>query len=124
MRMQMAREFALSLPEVTEAPHFDKSSFRVGKKIFATVPQAGTHLHILIDAEQAQAMVAAYPEALEELWWGKQIAGVRVELAKAPEEVVVTLLEEAWCRRAPKKLVEKLDESLSQTDRSLRLTHD
>jgi hypothetical protein len=31
------REIALSLPDTTEAPHFDKTSFRTGKKIFATL---------------------------------------------------------------------------------------
>jgi hypothetical protein len=40
-----ARRFALSLPEVTEEPHFDMSSFRVRGKIFVTVPPDGTRLH-------------------------------------------------------------------------------
>jgi predicted DNA-binding protein (MmcQ/YjbR family) len=30
------RKIALSLPETTEEPHFEKTSFRVKKKIFAT----------------------------------------------------------------------------------------
>jgi hypothetical protein len=30
------RKLALSFPEVTEKPHFEKTSFRVKKKIFAT----------------------------------------------------------------------------------------
>lgn len=30
------RKLALSYPEVTEEPHFEKTSFRVKKKIFAT----------------------------------------------------------------------------------------
>lgn len=30
------RELALSFPETTEAPHFEKTSFRVKNKIFAT----------------------------------------------------------------------------------------
>lgn len=30
------RKLALSFPEVTEEPHFEKTSFRVKKKIFAT----------------------------------------------------------------------------------------
>jgi hypothetical protein len=31
------RKMALSFPETTEQPHFEKPSFRVGKKIFATL---------------------------------------------------------------------------------------
>jgi hypothetical protein len=30
------RKLALSFPEATEEPHFEKSSFRIRKKIFAT----------------------------------------------------------------------------------------
>jgi predicted DNA-binding protein (MmcQ/YjbR family) len=31
------RKMALSLPDSEESPHFDKASFRIGKKIFATL---------------------------------------------------------------------------------------
>jgi len=31
------RSFALSLPEASEPPHVERTSFRVGKKIFATM---------------------------------------------------------------------------------------
>jgi hypothetical protein len=33
MRIDTVRRFALSLPETTEEPHFDKSSFRVRGKM-------------------------------------------------------------------------------------------
>lgn len=35
-QINFIRKFALSLPETTEEPHFEKTSFRVKKKIFAT----------------------------------------------------------------------------------------
>jgi predicted DNA-binding protein (MmcQ/YjbR family) len=34
--LEQLREIALSFPQTTEEPHFDKTSFRVKKKIFAT----------------------------------------------------------------------------------------
>lgn len=34
------RKLALSFPEATEEPHFEKTSFRVKKKIFATFDEA------------------------------------------------------------------------------------
>ena len=34
--IDILRELALSFPETTEEPHFEKTSFRVKKKIFAT----------------------------------------------------------------------------------------
>ncbi|HVS64903.1 MAG TPA: MmcQ/YjbR family DNA-binding protein, partial [Thermoanaerobaculia bacterium] len=37
------REIALALPEASEQPHWDMPSFRVGKRIFATLqPDDGT----------------------------------------------------------------------------------
>ena len=47
--LERARAFALSLPEATEEPHHDMSSFRVRGKIFATVPPDGEHLHVYLD---------------------------------------------------------------------------
>lgn len=102
MTLQEAREYALSLPQTSEAPHFDKNSFRVLGKIFATVPPDGDHLHIFVDEDAVRAAVAECPGACEELWWGKRLAGVRVTLSAADPELVRELLEEAWQRKAPK----------------------
>ena len=35
--METFTEIALSFPNATQQPHFEKTSFRVGKKIFATL---------------------------------------------------------------------------------------
>lgn len=104
------REFVFSLPEVTEEPHFEKSSFRVRGKIFATLPEDGDHLHLFIDEEATRALVASDPSAFEPLHWGKRLAGVRLKLALVDEELLCELLEESWRRKAPKALVAKLDE--------------
>lgn len=37
IKTETFREIALSMPNSTEMPHFDKASFRVNKKIFATL---------------------------------------------------------------------------------------
>ena len=107
--LEAARRFALSLPKATEEPHFDKASFRVRGKIFATVPPDGQYLHVLVDENEARAAVAENRTAFEELWWGKQLKGVRVTLAVAPPDRVFELLEESWRRRAPKRLVAAFD---------------
>jgi len=56
-----ARRLALSLPEVTEQPHFDMASFRVRGKIFVTVPPEGTRLHVFIDPLEVEGYVAQDP---------------------------------------------------------------
>jgi hypothetical protein len=105
MRLDEARRFALSLPATTEEPHFDMSSYRVRGKIFATVPADGAHLHVFVDEPEIRACVEEDPGAFGELWWGKRLRGVRVDLAVAAPERVFGLLAEAWRRKAPSRLV-------------------
>lgn len=109
MSLSSVRRFALSLPEATEEPHFDMSSFRVRGKIFATVPPDGEHLHIFVDQHEVKASVAEDPSAFEQLWWGKRLAGLRVNLKAASAEQVFPLLVEAWRRKAPKRLIAAFD---------------
>ncbi len=102
MKLQQARRIALSLPSVTEEPHFHYTSFRTGGKIFATAPPEGTHLHVFIDEEERQLALALDPEPLEILTWGKKVVGLRVVLAKAKAPLVRKLLLQSWERRSPK----------------------
>lgn len=104
MRIETARRFALSLPETTEEPHFDMSSFRVRGKIFATVPPEGGLLHVFVDEAEARSVAASNPDVYSELWWGKRLSGLRVFLRGADRAEVCELLELAWRRKAPKKL--------------------
>lgn len=104
MTLSQARQFALSLPEATEEPHFDYTSFRIGGKIFATAPPESEYLHIFVDEEERAAALEQEPDFLEELHWGKRVVGLRVVLPIAKAKVVNTLLEQAWSRRAPKRL--------------------
>ena len=105
MKIAEVRRFALSLPGVTEAPHFDKSSFRVRGKIFATVPPGGSHLHVFVDEVQRERMTSVAPEAYEKLWWGEKVVGLRVALSLAQSQHVKELLEAAWHLKAPKSVL-------------------
>jgi len=111
MKLEQARRYALSLPEVHEEPHHDFSSFRIGAggRIFATVPPDGQHLHILVDEEHREPLVVSEPATYEKLWWGKKVLGVRVNLAKAKTTTVNELLVAAWRNKAPKRLVTAFD---------------
>ena len=105
MKFEAARRLALALPQAEEAPHFDFTSFRIHKKIFATAPPDGLHLHVFVDDDERERAVALNAECMEKLWWGKKVVGVRVALAKAPAAEVRRLLENAWRRKAPKALL-------------------
>ena len=102
-----ARRLALSFPEVTKQDHHGMPSFRVQGKIFLTVPDP-RHLHVMLDAFLTHAAVGTHPAACEELWWGKRLSGVRIDLRHADRDMLADLLEEAWQRRAPKRLRDAL----------------
>ena len=103
-KLDQLRRYALSLPEVTEQPHFDYSSFRVRGKIFVTVPPGGQHLNVFVDEEQRELALAVHAAFVEKLWWGGKVVGLRVELASADGKVVNELVRQAWARKAPKRL--------------------
>ena len=107
--LEHARRFALSLPGVTEEPHFDMSSFRVRGKIFATVPPDGTHLHVFVDESEIEASAAEDPRAFEPLLWGQRVRGLRIDLGPAPEGRVRELIEESWRCKAPRRLIAEFD---------------
>ena len=111
MRLDTARRFALSLPETTEEPHFEASSFRVRKKIFCTVPPGGQLLHIYVDPAEGAALVEEDPAAYEHIVWGKRLRPewLRVHLGNAKADQVKELLEEAWRLKAPPKLLATQD---------------
>ena len=111
MRIDDVRAFALALPEAHEEPHFDLSSFRIGKKVFATVTPDERHLRIFAGEDDVHAAVAEHPASCSVLMWGAKLSGVEVLLSKAKRSLVEELLVEAWRRKAPKKLVAAYDAS-------------
>jgi hypothetical protein len=104
MNVTEVRRLALSLPEVSEEPHFELSSFRVKGKIFATVPLDGSYLNVFVDEPQREMMVAVDPAVYQALWWGQKVVGLRVEVSAAKPMDVEELLRTAWERKAPKSL--------------------
>lgn len=108
MRIAQVRGFALSLPEVTEEPHFQSSSFRIRGKIIATIPPGDAFLHVFVSDEERDLALAMEPGYVEKLQWGERVAGVRITLAKAKPGMVKRLLTQAWMRKAPKSLRDQL----------------
>ena len=102
-RLSQARKLALALPEAVEQDHFGRPSFRVRGRIFATLPDA-EHLNVMLDVFDADGAVRKYPSSCEELWWGKKLSGVRVDLHAATPDLMRELLAAAWRRKAPSSL--------------------
>ena len=98
-----ARALALALPETVEQDHHGRPSFRVAKKIFATLWDAD-HMNVMLDEPGIHTAVEAHPDVCAEVWWGKRLAAVRVTLCAANEPLLNTLLEDAWEGKAPARL--------------------
>jgi YjbR len=95
----------MALPEVTEEPHFDRGSYRVSGKIFATVASDGLSVNLFVDEPEADAALGASSGAVSVLRWGKCRRGVTLELAPARTPVVRPLVSEAWRQHAPATLL-------------------
>lgn len=103
------RKLALSFPEATQNPHFEKTSFRVKKKIFATYDEKLHRACIkLSEIDQNVFSVAdktiIYPVDNK---WGKQ-GWTLIEMEKVHNDLFVDALTTAYCEVAPKKLAKKL----------------
>jgi hypothetical protein len=112
VKIAAIRAHALSLPEVSEEPHFDFISFRVRGKIFATVPPDEEYLHVFLGEEARAAALEKHCAFAEELRWGKKVLGLRISLAEASTAAVKEMLDQAWRGKAPKPLLAKRGDSI------------
>ncbi len=104
MKLATVRQYALSLPEVTEQPHFRFGSYRVRGRIFVTIPPGESHIHVFVAELEREQALAIHPEFAEKLFWGGKVVGLRVALAAAPAAAVKRLVLQAWTNKAPKDL--------------------
>ena len=105
VKIQTFRALALSFPEVNEEPHFEKTSFRVRKKIFATYDEKQNRACLkLSESEQDIFSIASkgiiYPVPNK---WGKQ-GWTFVDFEKVDPVLFEEALRSAYCQVAPLKL--------------------
>ncbi len=94
-----ARRLALALPDAAEQDHHGRPSFRVGGKIFATLWDE-SHMNVMLDEGGILTAVQAEPGVCAEVWWGRRLAAVRVDLERTGEQLLPGLLGDAWARRS------------------------
>ena len=110
--LNLIREVALSFPETSEHPHFEKPSFKVGKKVFATYNGAHNRVNVKLSAIDQDVFTSfdlsiIYPVPNK---WGKQ-GWTLINLHKVLEETLVDALTMAYCEVAPKKLSDLVKQS-------------
>jgi hypothetical protein len=99
-----ARKLALAFPEAVEQDHHGRPSFRVAGKIFATLWDE-ENMNVMLDEGGILTAVQTHPATCDEVWWGKRLAAVRVDLQRADAEMLAELLSDAWESKAPKRLL-------------------
>lgn len=103
------RKLALSFPKTVEEPHFEKTSFRVKKKIFATYDDVNKRSCIKLSEIDQNVFASSgnstiYPVANK---WGKQ-GWTLIEMSKVRKDLFVDALTTAYCEVAPKKLANQI----------------
>lgn len=103
------RKMALSFPEATEEPHFEKTSFRVKKKIFATYDDIHKRVCIKLSEIDQDVFSSADKTIIFPVKnkWGKQ-GWTIIELKKVNEDLFIDALKTAYCEVAPKKLADQI----------------
>jgi hypothetical protein len=99
-----ARRLALSLPDTVEQDHHGRPSFRVERRIFATLWDRD-HMNLMLDEPGIRTAVQEHPDICAEVIWGKRLAAVRVTLSATEPELLADLLADAWEGKAPPRLV-------------------
>jgi hypothetical protein len=103
------RDIALSLPEAEEIETWDHPTFRVRKKIFATMASDGTSAGVKTTLDEQATLIAADPKTFRIKDHVGHHGWVQVELATADPDEMRELLVEAWRRTAPKRVVSAYD---------------
>lgn len=98
------RQLALSFEATREEPHFEKTSFRVKKKIFATLNEKENRATIKLSLTEQDLFCiydkdVMYPVPNK---WGKQ-GWTHINLKNIPEEMCKDALETAYLEVISKK---------------------
>ena len=106
MTQDDVRALALSLPEAVEEPHFDRASFRVRGKIFATLPPGGEDVVLRLPELVKESLRQNEAKAYVALPGGWDRGGwTQLTIGRMDAEKMADLVRLAWRGVAPKRLV-------------------
>lgn len=101
------RQLALALPETTVEKHFDKVSFRVRDRIFATYDDAHKRASVKLCAAEQRAYATDSPEAITPAPNTRGGTGwTLVDLSTAGPNLLAEVLKCAYCEVAPRRLAD------------------
>ncbi len=104
------QEIALSLEEAVKLPHFEKISFRVNKKIFATLDLKNKRACLKLNSLDQSVFSDFDPQHIYPVpgAWGKK-GFTFFELAHIRKDLLKDALATAFCEVAPQRLSSKVN---------------
>ena len=102
------KALALAFDEAVEQPHFEKISFRVNKKIFATLDIKNSRVVIKLTAIDQSVFCSFNKSIIYPVLgtWGKH-GWTTIELTKVGKNMLKDALATSYCSVAPPRLAEK-----------------
>ena len=98
MTPQAFRKLALSMPDAYEEPHFDRASFRIGKKIFATMTADGKEAMVVVkDPDALNGLLSSFPDVFfSHGGWTIRNGSLGVRLGNVDAALLKELLTESY----------------------------
>jgi hypothetical protein len=106
------RELARHLPEVEESTSYGTPALKVRGKMFVRLKEDGDTIVLRTDSFERDHLLSTAPQTFFITDHYRDYPWVLVRLATANVTQLRELLEDAWRRVAPKKLITTLDEDL------------
>lgn len=102
------RLWALALPESEEHPHWEATSFRTRKKIFATFEEEKRVATLKLPLGDQEAVTTLQPEVFSLGGWSHQ-GWTRVDLTRVDPGEFRSLLTLAWRQIATKRAIKAFE---------------
>jgi hypothetical protein len=108
------REFerlCLALPEAELRETWGEATFRVRDRIFAIGSFGGAHVSVKASLDDQSGLISMDPKTFEMAAYTGRFGWVRVRLRGLSSELGHRLVENAWRRTAPRRLITQYDET-------------
>ena len=101
----------LALPEAELRETWGEATFRVRDRIFAIGSFGGGHVSIKASLDDQSGLIEMDPKTFEAAAYTGRYGWVRVRLRGVGADLAQRLVENAWRRTAPRRLISQYDET-------------